>query len=232
MAGKKARLLVPLQDGHDYYLIIMPLLLLVLTMALHCNLLSRAKALFARFSHDERAVQFRFGTSTVPWHEEKGRELLQDIEASHFLWAVCVLQYHTRRKQMARRPVNPARKMLNTLDRFTSRSLSFEGGTPVGERLSARRSLSRQGSSLSGQGGESGRALIRSQVQEVQQVQRRIRASGDYGSGGRHPRMLSVGSPPHDRPGSWPASSTPSPRTGTMPASTTPSPREDKTELM
>jgi hypothetical protein len=89
--GKKARLLVPLQNGHDYYLFAMPILLLLIVIALYFNFLSRAKALFARYSHDERAATFRFGRSTVPWHEDRGRELLRELEERQLLWAAATL---------------------------------------------------------------------------------------------------------------------------------------------
>lgn len=95
--GRKARLLVPAQDGHDYYLLAMPILLLLLCSALYFQLLSKAKAIFARFFHDERAATFRFDRNTIPFHEDKGRELLRDLEAQHIAWAIGVLQYHARR---------------------------------------------------------------------------------------------------------------------------------------
>ena len=123
--GRKARLLVPLTNGHDYYLIAMPLLLLLLVLALYCNLLARLRALFSRLTHDERAATFRFGRTTVPWHEDKGKELLHELEEANRAWAVGIVQYYARRKLMILHPTGHARKLFNTLDR-SMRSLSFD----------------------------------------------------------------------------------------------------------
>jgi len=102
--GRKARLLVPLQNGHDFYLLVLPLLLLLLVIALHFNVLSRVKSMFARIFQEERHAVFRFGRTVIPYHEDKGRELLQDIERAQQSWAHTTITCAWRRKLMLSHP--------------------------------------------------------------------------------------------------------------------------------
>ena len=111
--GKKARLTVPTTDGHDYVLIIMPLLISCLVASLYFNLLSRIKAACARFLHDERVPTFRFGRAIVTWHEERGSALLRDLQIAYSIWAQQTIVRAWRRHAM-RQQRGPALEVIVT----------------------------------------------------------------------------------------------------------------------
>ena len=85
--GRKARLIIPMAYGHDYYLLLVPLLLLLLCLLLYFDILSRLKAKWARFFQTPQLAVFRFGVKAIPWHEDRGRELLERLKELQEAWA-------------------------------------------------------------------------------------------------------------------------------------------------
>jgi len=96
--SKKARLIVPSVEGHDYYLLLVPLLLLLICVSLYCNVLSRLRERLAMLIYGRSRIKaFHFGRDTVPWHEEQGRELLYSLQHANRQWAEAVLYRAGRR---------------------------------------------------------------------------------------------------------------------------------------
>lgn len=66
--GRKARLAIL---GKDYYLLLVPLLLLLLFLALYLEVLSKARSRVARLLHTPQITRFQWGRTAIPWHEDK-----------------------------------------------------------------------------------------------------------------------------------------------------------------
>jgi len=143
--GKKARLIIPTTDGHDYYLLAMPLLMLLLCVALYFNILAQLKSYYARVFHTPAVVTFRFGRTAVPWHEDKGLELLSQLQAAHAGWAHAVIRNAFLRRSERVRPAGPGQLLLNTARRLST-GLSFSARPEDGGHSSPRPRASMSGS--------------------------------------------------------------------------------------
>ena len=95
---RKTRLIVPSHNGHDYYLLIVPTLLLILCIFLYFDCLSRVRHTLASiFTGRSQVAVFRFGRTAIPWHEDKGRELLVELLEATRHSAAIRIQRNARR---------------------------------------------------------------------------------------------------------------------------------------
>jgi len=99
--GKKGRLIVPAVAGRDYYLLIVPLLVLLLCLFIYLNVLSRALVAVERFLRGRAlGARFDFGRERRPWLEDRGRELLDFYQDEYKEWAAAVIYRALRLRQL------------------------------------------------------------------------------------------------------------------------------------
>eukprot|EP00327_Prymnesium_parvum_P015665 CAMPEP_0113234516 /NCGR_PEP_ID=MMETSP0008_2-20120614/3068_1 /TAXON_ID=97485 /ORGANISM="Prymnesium parvum" /LENGTH=773 /DNA_ID=CAMNT_0000081389 /DNA_START=74 /DNA_END=2396 /DNA_ORIENTATION=- /assembly_acc=CAM_ASM_000153 len=98
---RKARLVV---GAHDFYLVIMPLLLIVLCVATYYDLMSRCQVTFALWRKMPRQTTFIFTSTAIPVNEELGGALVrkylqvQEVLAQQEDQAARVIQVTSRRR--------------------------------------------------------------------------------------------------------------------------------------
>ena len=92
--GRKARMVVL---GRDYYLLAFPLLLLLITTVLYRGWFNKLRGQISRLLHAPQIARFQFGRTAITWHEDRGRELLEALQAMHASWADKTLSRAARR---------------------------------------------------------------------------------------------------------------------------------------
>ena len=105
----KGRLLVPSVQGHDYYMLLVPLLLLLICLSLYFDVLARLRLRLATlFSGAEvanqRVAAFRWGIEARTWHELQAKQLLHDLQDRHRSWARGVLLRAAKQRLLQLRP--------------------------------------------------------------------------------------------------------------------------------
>ena len=105
----KGRLLVPSVQGHDYYMLLVPLLLLLICLSLYFDVLARLRLRLATlFSGAEvanqRVAAFRWGLEARTWHELQAKQLLHDLQDRHRSWARGVMLRAAKQKLLQLRP--------------------------------------------------------------------------------------------------------------------------------
>ena len=102
---RKARLVV---GSHDFYLLIMPLLLILLCVGTYYDWISHWKVFLSKWRHMPRHQTFVFGRTAIPYNEEKGTLLVSGYLRAQEAQAIRLIQ--ARDPPSSRRRAIPSRR--------------------------------------------------------------------------------------------------------------------------